>query len=52
LIGRKRVKRTLGGKHATTPTKPLKKKDQRTRVHPIVQNPLEERATIPNVVEE
>ena len=42
----------MGGKHATTPTKPLKTKDQRTRVHHVVQNPVKKRATVQNVVEE
>ena len=52
LKARKRVKRTSGGKHATTLAKPLKTKDRRTRVHPVVQNPVGKRAVVPNVFEE
>ncbi len=49
---RKRVKRTSGGKHATTPARPLEKKVRRTRVHPAVQNPVKKRSAIPNLGEE
>jgi len=52
LKTRKKVKRTLGGKHATTRAKPLKTKVQRTRVHPVVQNPVKKHSAFPNVVEE
>jgi len=42
----------LGRKNATTPTKPLKTKGRRTRVHPTVQNPVESEAVVPNDAEE
>lgn len=44
----KRVKRTPGRKNATTLAKPLKTKGRRTRVHPAVQNPVENQVAVPN----
>ncbi|MCY6488163.1 hypothetical protein, partial [Actinobacillus pleuropneumoniae] len=52
LKARQRVKRTSGRKNATTPAKPLKTRGQRTRVHPAVQNPVENQAVVPNDVGE
>ena len=49
---RKRVRRTSGGKHATTLAKPLKTKVRRTRIHPVVQNLVKKWVVVPNVVEE
>jgi len=48
LKARQRVKRTSGRKNATTPVKPLKTKGWRTRVHPAVQNPVENQAVVQN----
>ena len=48
---RKRVKRTSGVRHATTPVRPLKKKVQRTQFQPAVQNPVEDQPTVQNSVE-
>jgi len=51
LKARKKVKRTSARKNATTLAKPLKKKRQRTKVHPALQNPIENQAVVPNDAE-
>ena len=49
---RQRVRSISARKNATTPAKPLKKKRQRTKVHPAIQNLVENQVTIPNDAEE
>ena len=48
LKARQRIKRTSGRKKVTTSAKPHKAKGRRIKIHPAVQNPVENQATIPN----